>query len=943
MKVHQLLATAILLLSGARLALHADEPKSLVQPFYVDARSGDRHILLDGAWNLGYRDTQIAAVADLAEVKWIKAEVPVSAQWALYQAGVLPYPYAHLNTKKYTWVPEKVWYYRRAFDVPASANDGYVFLAFDGAGYFTRIWVNGTLVGDHAGLFGGPHVEVSKFLHFGQSNDIVVEVRAGSYGEKKWDMDNLGNGKIAVPWGLAGGEQYVTTASGIDYRELEPLGIWQSVRLELTPKVHLARPYLVTQKAASASASLNLRVELLDHTTALVTKLTEEYGTLRDGATAQPGEKGLSVQIELAPKSGVGAVFKKSWPVESWVGRNWINRTFDVPNPQLWWPNGMGDPNLYKVSITLLKAQKTIDRIDFDYGIRTIERAYTAGPQTQDRWEKWQFIVNGRPFFVKGMNWAWPLDVMLHLPADKYRWLLDEAKAAHIQMLRIWGGGNTETDEFYRDCDQRGILVWEDFPIGNTEAPVLPQDVWEATVLQNVFRLRNHSSLAVWCGGNEFNPYTPGNTAMVGIIERDVRDFDPSRMFIRTTPDPGDAHIYYDQDPTWYLHRYQTVPYISETGVYNMPDAESISHVVDPAELTGGFDHIFDKDYATTHPEFIHHMLEYQGAEPRTLLNRSFQVEDISKADLRSFTSSAQFAAAEFTQVMADLTQANYPVTAGLMPWSFTVPWPIQFFMFVDGLDQPTSSYYTIKRVYEPTHVVVKLPEMIWAKGEKIPITAALVHASATPLSGVNVTVQIFDPAFKSIWSKTEAMAVPAGPSAKTTDLGFFTIPDSLEDKFFFIVAEAKAADGHLISRSVYIPRCLKLMNDADFRSKYRHSPQTSLKLERGPWLRPQVAASSTKLDLKVISQKKIGETQSTIRVEVRNTGAVPAFETHIDIAGTDRTFYGTDNNFWLAPGESRTLDYRVRWNGTAPHSGVQVTADAWNAPKEMAAGSTGK
>lgn len=930
---------ALLLLSAGPRVLSAQQSseKPLSRPFYVDYREGAQHISLNGDWQLGYRDTGIAALGELDQQKWIKAEVPTSAQWALYEAGELPYPYAHLNTKKYAWVPDKVWYFRRHFDTPSAAKDDYVFLCFDGAGYYTRIWINGTLVGSHAGLFGGPHVEVGQYLHPGQSNEIVVEVKAGSYGEKTWDMDNLGNGKVAVPWGLAGGERYVTTDSGINYRELEPLGIWQSVRLEMTPKVHLARPFLVTEKATGAKASMQLKVEVLDNTTALDTDLTKEYGTMRDGAKAELGEKGLSLQIEMTPKTGAGAAFKKSWPVETYKGRNWAKEEFELPNPRLWWPNGMGDPNLYKVSITLLKQQKTIDRIDFDYGVRTIERVATPGPQTQDRWENWQFIINGRPIFVKGMNWAWPFDVMLHLPVARYQLVLDEAKAAHIQMLRIWGGGNTETDDFYRITDKLGIMVWEDFPIGNTEAPNLPQDIWEAQVLQNIFRLRNHSSLAVWCGGNEFNPYTAGNTAMVGIIERDVRDFDPSRMFIRTTPDPGDVHIYYDQDPTWYGHRYQTVPYISETGVYNMPDAESITQVVDPAELKSGFEHIFDKDYKASHPEFIHHMLEYGGGEPRTLLNRAFQIEDITKSDLKSFTTSSQFAAAEFTQVMADLTQANYPVTAGLMPWSFTVPWPIQFFMFVDGLDQPTSSYYAIKRVYEPTHVVVKLPEMIWAKGEKLPIKVAMIQAPPAAIA-VNVTVQVLDPAFKSIWTKTQPMAVPAGPSAKSMDMGEFNIPDSFEDKSFFIVAEAKGADGHLISRSVYVPRCLKMMSDPDFRSKYRHSPQISIKLEHGPWLRPQVAAGGTTLDLKVISQKKTSDTESVIRLEVRNTGAKPAFETRINIVGTNRTFYGTDNNMWLAPGESRTIDYNVVWKDAATRSAAQITADAWNAPVRQAA-----
>ena len=180
----------------------------------------------------------------------------------------------------------------------------------------------------------------------------------------------------------------------------------------------------------------------------------------------------------------------------------------------------------------------------------------------------------------------------------------------------MWGGGNPETDEFFQECDRLGIMVWEDFPIGNEDTPGWPMDVWESQVMQIIFRLRNHSSLAVWCGGNEFNPYDKGNTASIGIVERSVRDFDGTRMFLRTTPDPGDVHIYTDQDPTWYGHRYRWAPFISETGIYNMPEPQSLLEVVDPQELTGGFQGIFDKDYADGHPEFIHHMLEYGDRSP---------------------------------------------------------------------------------------------------------------------------------------------------------------------------------------------------------------------------------------------------------------------------------------------------------------------------------------
>jgi hypothetical protein len=92
------------------------------------------------------------------------------------------------------------------------------------------------------------------------------------------------------------------------------------------------------------------------------------------------------------------------------------------------------------------------------------------------------------------------------------------------------------------------------------------------------------------------------------------------------------------------------------------------------------------------------------------------------------------------------------------------------------------------------------------------------------------------------------------------------------------------------------------------------------------------VAAVRTTLDLAVVSRKDASDSESTVRVRVRNTGASPAFDAHVDIAGTKRTFYGTDNDLWLMPGEERALDYKVLWRDPATRSGASVTAGAWNA-----------
>ncbi len=932
------LPLALLILFFTPIPAHAqntEQGKPLWEPYYISPRSGSEHISLGGQWQMGDLDAPVQKLADLDNIqKWVHAKVPDSVQWSLYRAGVLPNPYKHLNSRKYIWVASKVWYYRRQFRVPKGARARYAFLCFDGVGYYTRIWLNGVLLGRNEGMFGGPDVEVSRYLRFDSPNDLVVEVRAGSYGVPNWDPNHAE--KVTLPWGLAGGSTNVTTPSKINPKEFIPFGIWQDVRLELVPKTHLERPFLITRSANDKEAQLLLNVEVLADTTALGQPLhpwkETQLMTYRNSWTAQKVGVPFVLHVELLDTPSSHRVLVRDFPLTLYKGRNWVREKLRVNSPKLWWPNGMGDPHLYEVKMDLLRAGRQIDSLQFDYGIRTIHQIRSAGPQTQDRWAKWQLMVNGRKLFVKGINWSWPLDELLHLPAWRYRWLLGAAQAEGIQMIRVWGGGNPETDEFYSLCDKLGIMVWEDFPIGNDETPLWPQDVWEAQVMQIVFRLRNHSSLAVWCGGNEFNPYTPGNTASVGIIERSVRDFDGTRLFLRTTPDPGDAHIYVNMDPTWYARLYHWVPFISETGIFNMPEPQSILQVVDKQEMEGPISNIFSKKFADSHPEFIHHFMEYRAREPRTLAARASQIDDMTAPDLQRFCDANQIASGEFIQIVSDLSQANFPITTGLMPWSFTVPWPIEFFAYVDGLNQATAAYYFLKRTYQPTHIMVRLPYLIWAAGENVPVNASVIQAPPKEIMGMTASVDVYDTHFQRLWHASGTIEVKTGPSVNNIHLGEFRIPPSLENHHFLIVAELRDQNGKLVSRSVYWPCCLKLMQDPAFRKKYRSSPQPSLVFKHGPWLRREVAGTTTSLKLRLLTNKRLGERRSEIVVLVQNTGSNPAFLTHVNIVSPERAFYANHDFFWLGPGETRQIRIQVLWPNAEPSQKAELTVKAWNA-----------
>ena len=909
-------------------AAPTDPVPSLWQPYRITPRTGAQHLALDGQWQLGWRDTAIVDTAELdAVTNWFPAQVPSTVQWALHRAGKCGHPYEHLNSKQYDWVDQKVWYYRHTLTLPPKQSDGYAFLCFDGIDYFARIWVNGELLGRHEGMFGGPAIEISPQARFGAANEIIVEVKAGNYGNQAGWKPRGPEGTVIKPWVIAGG-----TGGEMFF----PLGLWRGVRIELVPLGHLERPLLVTEDAGADEARLSLGVELFAGTHSLQSPLHPwKNSQLADGSggwhEGTPSKSRFALRVELAEKIGGRIALDRTFPLQTRAGRNWVQESFTVAKPKLWWPNGMGEPHLYRAKLTLIREGRAEDALEFDYGIRTLQTRPTAGARTADRWANWQFVVNGRPLFVKGMNWM-PADILLDLPRQRYQWLVGAAQAAGIQLFRIWGGGLLETEEFYETCNELGVLVWQDFPIGNRDTPEWPQDVWEAQVLQTVFRLRNHPSLALWCGGNEFNPYSLGNAATIGIWERCLADFDPTRPRRRTSPDSGSLHTYPDMDPTWYGHLYQRVPFIAETGMHSIPDAASLREVVAPAELDKPLSGMLDKDFPAQHPELMQHFVEFQASRVPRMLSRASHMADVSAPSLETLAESTQLGAGEFYQIFSEQVQANYPVTAGLMPWVFKRPWPVIAIMLVDGFGQPTAPYYFLKRTYEPTHVLVKLPHLLWAKGESVPLPLHVTHAPAAACQDLTASVEIFDSAFASQWRQTTPVTLAPGPSVASLDLGNFTLPDNFEDTFFFLVAELRDGHRQLISRSVYWPRCLSRMSDEAFRHKYRATPQPALMLDNGPWLKPQTAGQPTSLTAELVAQEARLPDRSQLRVRIKNTGSKPAFNTRLDLEGAPRVFYATDNFFWLAPGEQRDLQVEVLWREPARREQAVLVLNAWNA-----------
>jgi beta-mannosidase len=179
--------------------------------------------------------------------------------------------------------------------------------------------------------------------------------------------------------------------------------------------------------------------------------------------------------------------------VKSYTNKDLTPFAFVIKNPKLWWPHNIGEPYLYTISIVVKKGNTILDSVQLKKGLRTIELI----TEEDSIGESFYFKVNGVPIYAKGANYIPQNSFQNKVTDAHYEKLLSDVVDANMNMLRVWGGGIYENDIFYELCDEKGILVWQDFMFACAMYP------GDDDFLDNVNRLRNHASIALWCGNNE--------------------------------------------------------------------------------------------------------------------------------------------------------------------------------------------------------------------------------------------------------------------------------------------------------------------------------------------------------------------------------------------------------------------------------------------------------
>jgi hypothetical protein len=838
-----------------------------------------------------------------SKVYWFRVKVPSTVLTGLVANKVYPDPYMGLNNmvipdasdefnKKYnleqfSFLPDdpnpwkKPYWYRTTFDVPASDKGRTFQLIFKGINYRAAVWVNGKQIADStqmAGMFAEYSLDVSKQIKPGSENALAVKIYPldfpGSPAQEQLKAlgDFFENGG---PTGDIG--KNVTMLCSVGWDWVPPvrdrnMGIWLPVYLRTTGGITITDPKVVTSlpklpDTTLASLSLNLRLQNRNK--------VSESGKL--SVTISP-ENFNGIPIRFSKDVSIS----KNDPVIDLNGDN--TKELKILNPALWWPNGYGKPNLYRIRIQYANVTGISDDTTFVFGIRTVgTKAVDVNGSTRR-----DFYVNDRRVHITGG--AWVPDFMLNRDSLRYDYELHLCRNSNINLVRIWGGGVTPCDEFFEAADRYGLMVWSDFWItGDTQGEFKGSNEWPfegnvfiKNVKSTILRIRNHPSLLVWTGGNEGH----ARKELYDVMRQSIITLDGTRPYIPSSsgfaklpagwegawPDNKPSGVYSGgpymwQDPkVYYTKAIAGGDWVfkDETGLPSQPPYNIMSKIIPdlvwdtklpfPLNNTWGY-----HDAATgggRYDLYMNEMVKRYG-------------EPVSMED---FCNKMQLMNATGYQGIFEAAGHKLNDIGGVMLWKLNAAFPSVVWQVYDWFLMPNAGYYFMQNACEPVHIQFN------------PIDSKVLAINRTykKIHGLTARVELFGIDSKSLFREEKSIDLAETDIKEVSSLSAALAGTK---GVVFVVLNLKNSTGKVISHNVYWTS-----SDNQYKS-----------LSELP---------KTKVAVSVLSSKKgINETGWTIKVT--NTSDKIAFFVRPQLmAGGEEVLpsYWTGSYFTLAPSESTTV-----------------------------------
>ena len=820
---------------------------------------------LSGSW--GFR--KVARAGETAG-EWRPATVPGCVHTDLFANGKIGDPFYRLNEKDQQWIEREGWEYQTqlVLDDATSARE-HLALVFAGLDTYAEVLVNGVSASRTNNMFRTWRIDAKPLLHRGD-NTILVRFRSPiEYVKPAYDrlgyrlpavndqaeaMVSMWSRKAPYHFGWDWGPRLVTS------------GIWRPVTLESWDVARLVDVQITQDRLDTGVATLSLKARV---------------------------QSARATRIRLR----VNRADSESVIIEQDVraGDTDVTIPLSINKPTLWWPNGLGAQYLYSFETRLEQATTNVllDRRQTRIGLRTIEVVHTR----DNDGKSFTIKVNGAPVFMKGANWIPADSFPSRMTAERYRWLLQSAAATHMNMLRVWGGGIYEDDRFYELCDELGLLVWQDFMFACSMYPgddAFLENVRREAV-ENVRRLRNHPSLALWAGNNEIEAAWQGwgwqqkfhlskaaqdrvwadyKKLFHQILPTVIRQEDPGRFYTRSSPSGneddiksnklgfGDMHywgVWHAEEP-YEKYADNTSRFMSEYGFQSFPEFSTVSKYTLPG------------DWDIQSPVMLSHQRHPRGNPLiKTYLARDFR----APKDFKSFLYIQQLLQARIIGFAAESHRRRMGYNWGSLYWQLDDCWPVASWSGIDYFGRWKLLHHAARRFFAPELVSVV------AAGDKVQVWAT---SDRRVPAHARLSIRLLDFSGRDVWHRDQAITLAPNASRAYVTLAKGEILGGANPNGVVLVSELWEGTQRL-SRNTF----------TFLKTKDLSLPKTGLKLD--------VRASTTG------------------GLEVQVTAS--QFAAGVYLTGVDGFF--EDNGFDLLPGESVVVPFRPERSMT-PESAAAAT-----------------
>jgi beta-mannosidase len=695
---------------------------------------------LDSGWQF-----RAVANADRSDVKdWHPAQVPGVVQTDLLRSGLIPDPFDRDNEFRLQWIGLADWEYQTTFQVDAAAlAHEHMDLVFEGLDTFADVYLNEQNILNADNMFRRwlipakallkPGANTLRIVFHSAVEKMIPYVKSLPYALPSISTNNFGNEeniatapytrKAPYHYGWDWGPRFITT------------GIWQPIRLETWDALRIENFHIHQQSLSAdlANVTAELEIEATRPTTATISLAHNEMS----GPQSSDGNQTLQLN----------------------AGINHLSFPLRIVSPRLWYPVGYGDQNRYRFFASIRVGRETAAHAESKTGLRSVELR-----RVPDQWGKsFEFVVNGISVFAKGAD-VIPFDSFANrVTPENHRNILQSARDAHMNMVREWGGGYYESDDFYDICDELGIMVWQEFMFGGDMVPgdTAFQENVRQEAIDQIKRLRDHPSIVLWCGNNEVETawhHWGDRRDFQASISLDTRDrvwqdyvilfadvlksavaqyadpvpympSSPSANFEEAPDNPHNGDMHY-----WAVWHQQAPPedytkqfprFMSEFGFQSFPEMRTIHAFANKPE---DFD---------IHSTVMQAHQKNKGGNDRIL---TYMLREYREPkDFASFVYLSQVQQAEIIKIGAEHLRRQRPRTMGSLYWQLNDCWPVASWASIDYYGHWKALHYYARRFYDDVLVSPFLHDDrvdVYVVSDKLQPVSGTVHVRLLDFSG---------------------------------------------------------------------------------------------------------------------------------------------------------------------------------------------------------------